>query len=157
MSKRKDRERAESGLIHRNGEFVKKEEWYAAHLTPEMRMQRQAGVDKAVADLMGAELMSDSLDPKDADAVLAETTLAAPQGKTYFCTQCLKYHRQPNSKIYQAHMAFEDQNVPTALTENGIVTVPNQYYCTACRKHHMQTSKVGKDHTNFYLEEASNG
>jgi hypothetical protein len=32
--------------------------------------------------------------------------------------------------------------------------IPNRYYCTACRKHHLKTSKIGSEHTNFYLEEA---
>ena len=44
-----------------------------------------------------------------------ETELAAPQGKTYFCSKCLKYHRKPDSAIYKAHVKYEDHNVPTEV------------------------------------------
>ena len=29
--------------------------------------------------------------------------------------------------------------------------IPNRYYCTACRRYHMKKSKIGSQHTNFYL------
>jgi len=92
MSKAKDRARAESGIIFRDGSYVNKEEWYAAHPTSEMLTQRQAETDKAVAVEMA---------------------------------------RKQKAK-----------------------NIPSRYYCTACRKHHIKTSKVGKEHINFYLEEA---
>ena len=49
MSKKKDKERAESGLIFRDGKYWKKEDWYAIHPTNEMRRQQQDKVDSAVA------------------------------------------------------------------------------------------------------------
>jgi len=52
MSRRKDRERAESGIIFRDGQYVNKEDWYKAHPTREMRAAQQAEVDKAVAEEM---------------------------------------------------------------------------------------------------------
>jgi len=80
MSRSKDRARAESGLIFRNGEFVNKEEWKKAHPSPDMKRHTQAEVDKAIKDMRAAEeanlLVKDGevLDPKDTDAVLAEET-----------------------------------------------------------------------------------
>jgi len=50
MSKRKDRERAESGLIFRNGKLMSKEEWAILNPTSEEVATRQNGVDTAVAD-----------------------------------------------------------------------------------------------------------
>ena len=88
MSKAKDRARAESGLIFRDGKLVNKDEWYAAHPTKEM----------------------------------------------------LWAMRQPTPQEVEA------AGIPPFI--------PNRYYCTACRRHHVLTSKVGKEHTNFYLEEA---
>ena len=99
MSKGKDRARAQSGLIFRDGELVNAEEWYAAHPTREMLAQRQAGVDAAVAKRMADKLSAEALLPTKSE-------------------------------------------------------LGNRYYCTACRKYHIKTSKVGIEHTNFYLEEA---
>jgi len=96
MSKAKDRARAESGQLFRDGKLVNKEDWYAAHPTREMRIAQQAGVDKALADI-----------------VLAK--------------------------------------------QQGIVVakeIPHRYYCTACRRYHTLASQIGKEHMNFYLEEA---
>lgn len=107
MSKAKDRARAESGIIFRNGSMVNREEWYAAHPTKQMRAETQAKVKVAVkAEMARKKLESDAV---------KECELAAPQGLTYFCTKCLKYHRQPNSAIYKAHTEFEDHNVPTPV------------------------------------------
>lgn len=48
MSKRKDRERAESGLIFRNGKLRTKEEWAILNPSPEDQAARQEAVDQAV-------------------------------------------------------------------------------------------------------------
>ena len=101
MSKAKDRARAESGLIFRDGGLVKKEDWYAAHPTREMLKERQAGVDKAVSEMMlakqqGLLVVQDGkvLDPKDTSAVIAET-------EPYFCTKCNIVHRR--GKVFTEH------------------------------------------------------
>jgi hypothetical protein len=52
LSKRKDRERAESGLIFRDGKPRRKEDWYAIHPTREMRRQQQEKVNSAIATEM---------------------------------------------------------------------------------------------------------
>jgi len=100
MSKAKDRARAESGTIFRDGKYVNKEEWYAANLTPEMRARRQVGVDKAIA-----QAMADKLDPKDTDAVIAEAELKHPT-IAYHCTKCGKWHIR--GKIHQDHWQYQD-------------------------------------------------
>lgn len=104
MSHSKDRARAESGQIFRDGQLVSKSEWYVIH--PTKKMRTQASVDKAVASIMETKL-------KDISAAIAEATLAASQGKPYFCTKCLRWHRVPTSNLYKVHMEYEDQNVPT--------------------------------------------
>ena len=87
MSKRKDRERAESGIIYRDGKLWNKDEWYAAHQTKQMR---QVGVDKAVTEQMASKF------PK-------EETLSLPKDvKSYFCSQCQHKHNV-GSKIFIAH------------------------------------------------------
>ena len=96
MSKRKDRERAESGIIHRDGQLVRKEEWYAAHPTLDMLRERQPGVDKAVA-----QAMADKLDPKDTSAVIAE----AEAKFSYFCSKCNHRHTE-GSKICTDHRQY---------------------------------------------------
>jgi sulfur carrier protein ThiS len=110
MSRRKDRERAESGLIFRNGGLVRKEDWYAAHPTSEMKKAKQVEVDKAVADLMrekelgkrGILIVKDGqvLDPKDTSAVLAEA-------EPYYCSKCKVTHRK--GKIHQEHHQYASQ------------------------------------------------
>ena len=92
MSKRLDRERAESGLIFRDGKLVSKEEWYKSHPTREMQAQQQKKVDSAVVAEMTAK--------------------------------------------------FQKPEVPA---------IPRRYYCTACRRYHSRDSKIGSEHTNFYL------
>jgi len=52
MSRRKDRERAESGIIFRDGKYQKKEDWYKLHPTKAMKARQQEEVDKAVAQMM---------------------------------------------------------------------------------------------------------
>jgi len=109
MSKAKDRARAESGLIFRDGKLVNKEEWYAAHPTREMLAQQQAGVDKAVSDIMlakqqGLVVVKDGevLDPKDSSAVIAES-------EPYFCTKCNIVHRR--GKVFVEHRQFASKVV----------------------------------------------
>ena len=96
MSKRKDRERAESGIIHRDGKLVRKEEWYASHPTREMLKERQAGVDKFVA-----EEMAKKLDFKDQSAVMAEAGVKF----SYFCSKCNHRHTE-GSKICTDHRQY---------------------------------------------------
>jgi len=81
MSKAKDRARAQSGIIFRDGKYVNKEEWYAAHPTREMKRQQQARVDEAVAEMMA-------------------TKANAP----YFCTKCECRHIK--GKLYNSHLRF---------------------------------------------------
>jgi len=94
MSNRTARARAESGLILRGGHLVDRDEWYAAHPTPEMKRDTQARVDRAVREEMlrlsvrrhgvklprggGLLIVKDGkiLDPKDTDAVTAEIEYA---------------------------------------------------------------------------------
>jgi len=70
MSKRKDRERAKSGSVWRDGGLVSKEEYYASHPTREMRAEQEA---KEKAEIWASRKpVPDELDPKDTDAVMAE-------------------------------------------------------------------------------------
>lgn len=103
MSKAKDRARAKSGIIFRDGNYVNKEEWYAAHPTSEMLVEQQAQVDVAVAQEMAR------FDPDP------EPFIPDP----YYCRKCDRAHR-PNTKIYQAHLDYilingipEDGSDPT--------------------------------------------
>lgn len=106
MSKSKDRVRAESGIIFRDGRLVRKEDWFAAHPT---KQTQQAKVDKAVENEMQAKYPT--LDPKDTSAVLAEQ-------EPYFCNHCKVTHRR--GKIHQEHHKYiringipEDGSDPT--------------------------------------------
>ena len=96
MSRAKDRARAESGVIFRDGKLVNKEDWYKAHPTREMLAVRQTVVKSAVKEEMAKK--------------------------------------------------FQNPEVPKP-------EVPNRYYCTTCRKHHIKSSKIGSEHTSFYLAE----
>jgi len=78
MSKAKDRARAESGLIFRDGKLWRKEEWYAANPTKQMLREEQARVAEAVK----AELQNPL---------------------TYDCAKCGRTHKR-GSKIYQQHL-----------------------------------------------------
>ena len=80
MSKRKDRERAESGTIFRNGTLWEKAKWYASHPTRAMRIATQMIVNDAV----GKEL--------------EQKFSPAP----YKCTKCGRTHR-PGTKVYEEH------------------------------------------------------
>ena len=81
MSKAKDRARAESGLIFRDGQLVNKEDWYAAHPTRQMLIERQAQVDNAVAEVM-----------------------ATKSNAPYFCTKCNCRHIK--GKLYNSHLIY---------------------------------------------------
>jgi len=59
MSKARDRARAESGLIFRDGKLWRKEDWYALHPTREMLAERQAQVDLAVLEEMAKKETED--------------------------------------------------------------------------------------------------
>jgi hypothetical protein len=101
MSGRKDRERAESGWIWRDGGLVRKEEWYAAHPTPEMKAETQAKVDDAVAELMAEKQQRKG---KQYDTALAN-------GKfSYYCSKCNRRHTE-GTKICEAHRGFAETPV----------------------------------------------
>jgi len=84
MSRAKDRARAESGLIFRDGHLVNKEDWYKAHPT---RAQLQAQVDEAV------------------HAEMARKEKAKNIPSRYYCTACRKHHIK-TSKVGTEHMNF---------------------------------------------------
>ncbi len=83
MSRSKDRERAKSGIVFRNGHLVERVEWETAHPT---RAQRQAIVDDAVAAQMAA------------------------MSKPYHCTKCGITHSK--GKIHLAHRQHRENPVP---------------------------------------------
>ena len=89
MSRAKDRARAESGIIFRDGKLVNKEDWYKAHPTRGMLAVRQAAVKSAVKDELAKKFGKKESEPE-----------------TYFCTKCSKYHRKPTSAIYKAHVQY---------------------------------------------------
>lgn len=84
MSRRKDRQRAESGIVFRDGKMVSKEDWYRAHPTLEMRREQQAQVDNAI--------------------VHYRTEIGLP----YFCTKCGRVHK-PNTKIHKNHFGHRKE------------------------------------------------
>jgi len=81
MRKAKDRARAKSGIIFRDGSYVSKEEWYAAHPTREMRLQQQVSVDEAVAEMV-----------------------ATKPNAPYFCAKCNCRHIK--GKVYNSHLVY---------------------------------------------------
>lgn len=93
MSKRKDRQRAESGLIFRDGKLVRKEEWYTTHPTKEMveAKERQEILDLAKPKLVDETMIND--EGIDTLPVVA-----------YFCKKCNQVHRR--GKIYTEHKEF---------------------------------------------------
>ena len=95
MSKAKDRARAESGTIFRDGKLVNKEEWYAAHPTYEMRLAQQAKVDKAVT----AEMQEKRLAEKGIVIVKDDNKFS------YFCGKCQHRHAE-GSKICTEHRQY---------------------------------------------------
>jgi len=111
MSNRKNQERAEAGLIWRNGGLVRKEDWYKTHPTAEMKAEQQKAVDNAVADhfrqkeleRQGILIVKDGriLDPKDTSAVLAEA-------EPYYCTKCKITHRS-GTKVHHEHHQYASQ------------------------------------------------
>ena len=111
MSKSQDRARAQSGILFRDGGYVSAEDYHKVHPTREMLAERQAKVDKYVAEEVLAKRLSDQhgvlivkdgkvLDAKDTSAVIAE---ALPN--RYYCTACRKHHVKP-SKAWQEHTNF---------------------------------------------------
>lgn len=91
MSKLKDRQRAESGLIFRDGGLVDKDEYLKAHPTPAMRAVTQREVDVA---LEREFMVRKRVAHVDADAA----------SLPYFCSRCNRNHK-PGSKIYTAHVS----------------------------------------------------
>jgi len=85
MSKRKDRERAKSGIIFRDGKLWKKEDWYAIHPTREMVNATKERVGMAV---------DSELQKKFGD-------------QPYNCSKCGHSHR-PGTIIYREHLEFKE-------------------------------------------------
>lgn len=77
MSRRKDRERAKSGVVFRNGHMVDLVEWELAHPT---RAQRQQVID---------------------DAIVAEMAI---REEPYSCSKCNIKHTK--GKIHMAHRMY---------------------------------------------------
>jgi hypothetical protein len=88
MSHKQDRERAESGIIFRDGKLVNKEEWYKAHPTREMRLATLKVVKAAVEEEMAKKTVKSEFKP-------------AP----YLCEKCSRTHN-PGTKVYEAHRQF---------------------------------------------------
>jgi len=102
MSRRKDRERAKSGLVFRNSAgfsgLVNREEWEAEHPT---KTQQREALDKFLREEMAKKRAErEALDFKDQSAVAAE---AIPN--RYYCTACRKHHIK-TSKIGSEHLNF---------------------------------------------------
>lgn len=74
MSKRKDRERAKSGSIFRDGRLWDAEEWYAAHPTREVLVARH---DQQKVEVKNA---------------IEEAQAFAKIPNRYYCTLCRKTH-----------------------------------------------------------------
>ena len=101
MSKSKDRARAESGLIFRNGHLVNKEDWYKSHPTKQMLVEQQPVVDAAVKDEMA------KMFPKQ-EIVRPDKVITIPEPDVpnrYYCTACRHYHLK-SSKIGSEHAHF---------------------------------------------------
>lgn len=96
MSKAKDRARAKSGTIFRDGKFVNAEEWYAAHPTREMLAEQLADVAEAVGQEMAAKF------PPTPE----ERAAAGAPPFDYVCTQCNGRTHRHGSKVHEAHQAF---------------------------------------------------
>lgn len=90
MSRRKDRARAQSGTIFRDGKLVNAEEWYVAHPTRETLAKRQAEVDEAIAEMKRHETTPE------------EHKAAGAPPFDYFCTKCEHTHKH-GSKIHENH------------------------------------------------------
>ena len=106
MSKRKDRARAESGLIFRDGNLVRKEEWYAAHPTREMLAERQAGVDKAVAEVMEAKKQAEEAGERKVIVTTDHEAAGAPPFD-YYCSKC-KHDHKFGSKVHEQHQGHAE-------------------------------------------------
>ena len=99
MSGRKDSERAESGLIFRDGHLVSKEDWYKAHPTPQMLIEQRAQVKDAVTAEMASKFRSE--DELRAEGLVNDLTL--PRDITYYtCNKCQRKHKV-GTKIFTAH------------------------------------------------------
>jgi len=82
MSHKKDRERAESGTIFRNGQYWSKKDWNILH--PSKQGMAEANVS--------SRAIIPWLEPAEEQ----------PTEKPYFCAKCKRTHK-PGSKVYQAH------------------------------------------------------
>lgn len=85
MSHKKDRERAESGLIFRDGQLWQKDEWYALHPTRAMIAQKEAEKKAEIWASRRPDLVTATDEP-------------------YFCTKCNKRHIK--GKLFEAHREF---------------------------------------------------
>jgi hypothetical protein len=90
MSKRKNRARAEAGIIFRDGHYVNKEEWYAKK-----------------SALALEKLLTITPAPQESPAAVLET---AKIGAPYFCGKCNKWHRTVGA-TYNAHKEFAKEEI----------------------------------------------
>ena len=88
MSKSKNRARAQSGIIFRNGKLWDAKEW-----------EKSPDNKKAVKETIKEAAREAATDFLEANkAPLQETKVLAP----YFCTRCNRQHK-PGSQVYTAH------------------------------------------------------
>jgi hypothetical protein len=89
MSHKQDRERAQSGVIFRDGTLWEKAKWYALHPTRAMRAATQKIVKAAVGEELAKKFNPEApLEP-------------AP----YQCSKCGRTHR-PGTKVYEEHRQY---------------------------------------------------
>jgi len=96
VSHRKDRARAEAGVIFREGRLWEKEEWYALHPTKETLRQLQEEADALAVQKKLDELAA--LGQVPSPAKTREAVLP------YFCTKCKITHVR--GKVYLAHKEY---------------------------------------------------
>lgn len=90
MSKSKNRARAQSGIIFRNGKLWDAKEW---EKSPENKKIYREALKEAAR-----EEAADFLEANKAPLQETKISVAAP----YFCTRCNRQHK-PGSQVYTAH------------------------------------------------------
>jgi hypothetical protein len=85
MSRRKDRERAELGLIFREGKLRRKDEWYAEHPTREMMLAKTLIIEPEAKQMLAL----------------------ASEGNPYYCGKCNRQHIK--GAVYEAHKKYQEE------------------------------------------------
>jgi hypothetical protein len=94
-----------------------------------------------------------------ADRIRAESGIIFRNGKLVNKEEWYKSHPTKQMQRQTVRSAVKDELAKkfVIVKPENLITippvVPNRYYCTACRRYHVQTSKIGSEHTNFYLAE----